>query len=322
MTLKEIRDVFLMRYKRLSQQRQQPFDSLNDAEISFYISAAQQDIQRRIGVVETSTSITLGTISNLYALPASFGKQKHAYIGDSPLDEIGIVEAERLSIYGDASSYYAIKVTGHTAYILCPISSGTLTIVYYPDLGYYQPSLGSSQTWGSFNGVVYSGNAILPDRYNMAIIYNMLSNIFPDFLALYEKELKSLRESRQFSTSDTLGYNLGGIEEGVLSGASITSSTTTISSIDAPSKRLRLRADDLGTYSVELDYGWSTTPTIVNSVSSIVITSGDSEFTNYTKVSSTNEDFTWSQTGSSIITILPDPASGWGGVEIIIEIFD
>lgn len=324
MTIKEVRDVFLMRYKRLSQQRQQPFDHINEAEIAFYISAAQQDIQRRLSVIESSTDIELDSISNLYALPVTFGKQKHVYVGDISLEEISIVDAEKRSLTGDNGAWYAIKVTGHSAYIYCPMTSGTLTIVYHPDLNYYQPSLGASQSWGNFSGVVYSGNLLLPDRYDMAIIYNMLSNIFPDFLALYEKELKSLRESRQFSGSDTLKYTMGGIDDSTSINTTVEAGTSSlyVSALDEAVKRLRFTADDSGAYEVKADYGWSTTPTIVNSVSSIVVTSGDSEFTNFVRVSPNNLDFTWSQTGSNTITITPDPTSGWGEVEIIIEIFD
>lgn len=324
MTLKEIRDVFLVRYKRLSQQRQQPFDHIGDAEIALYLSVAQQDIQRRLSVVETSTDITLDSISNLYALPITFGKQKHAYAGQTILQEISIKEAEQATLGGNSGAWYAIKVTGHSAYVFCPMTSGTLTVVYYPDLNYYQPSLGASQTWGSFNGVVYSGNAILPDRYDMAIIYHMLSNIFPDHLALYEKELKSLRESRQFSDTDTLKYTLGGIDDSVSVDLSITTSTsiTSVSSLDEAAKRLRFTADDLGNYEIKAEYGWSSTPTIVNNVSSIVLTSAGHEFTNFVRVSPSNLDFAWSQAGSAQITITPDPTTGWGEVEIIIDIYE
>lgn len=312
-----------MRYKRISRQIGQNVDTIGDAEISFYISAAQQDIQRRLSVVESSTDITLDSLSNLYALPATFGKQKHAYVGDTVLEEISLMEAERRSLSGDYGAWYAIKVTGHSAHIYCPMTSGTLTVVYYPDLNYYQPSLGASQVWGSFNGVVYSGNLMLPDRYDMAILYNMLSQIFPDHLSLYEKELRSLRESRQFSSSDTLKYTMGGLDDSTSIDTTVQAgtSTTYASSLDEAAKRLRFTADDLGTYEVQADYGWSTTPTIVNNTSSIVVTSVGHEFTNFTRVSPNNLDFTWSQPGSAQIIIYPDPASSWGEVEIIIEIF-
>jgi len=34
------------------------------------------------------------------------------------------------------------------------------------------------------------------------------------------------------------------------------------------------------------------------------------------------ENFGWTQTGSSTITITPDPTTAWGETEIIIDIYD
>ena len=321
MTLTEIRDTFLMRYQRVSKQLGQKVDIINDSEIAFYISAAQQDIQRRLSVVETSVDITLADVTNLYALPATFGKQKHAYIDDVILEEKPITWLEKMVVGDSSGDYYGIKISGHTPYVHCDNTSGTLTVVYYPDLSYYQPSLSSSQTWGEFSGAVYTGNPILPNRYSMAIIYNMMSQIFPDYLALYEKELKSLRESRQFSDTDTMGYVLGGIGEDEPIGSTSSTSSTTVSSLDTVDKKIRIRADDEGDSSVEFSEGWDSTPSVVNNTSTIVITSSDSEFTNYVRPKCNNNDFYWTQTGSTTITFYASPTSDWGAVEIIIEIY-
>lgn len=330
MTIKEIRDLFSAQYSLQCQIRKTQKIEIADKMLSFFISAAQQDIQRRLSVVESSTDITLGTTSNLYALPMTFGKQKHAYVGDTPLQEKPIVWAEQANLSGDIGYWYAIKIQGHTPYLYCPITSGTLTIVYYPDLSYYQPSLSSSQVWGTFDGVTYSGYLLLPNRYSMAILYHMLSQVFPDYLVMYEKELKSLRESRQFSDTGTLGYNLGGVEEDVtertVSYSTTTSTDSVISSLDEPVKRIRFRADDTGGYTIEFASGWEATPTITNSIASdpptIVVSSANSEFTNYIEVRINNEDFGYSQTGATTITITPDPTSGWGEIEVIINIYD
>jgi hypothetical protein len=312
-----------MRYQRISKQLGQKVDIIGDAEIAWYISAAQQDIQRRLSVVESSTNITLGSTTNLYALPATFGKQKHAYIGTYKLEELPIKEAEQREIDGDEGYWYAIKISGHIPYIYCPITSGTLTIVYYPDLSYYQPSLSSSQVWGSFSGAAYSGNPILPNRYSQGLIYNMLSQIFPDYLALYEKELKSLRESRQFSDRDYLTYNLGGLEEDRESGdSSSTTTTTTVTSLDDAVKRIRIRVDDTGVATVAFSTGWTTTPTIVNNISTIVVSSADSEFVNWVQPAVNNHDFGWTQTGATTLTFSASPVSGWGEAEIIINVYD
>lgn len=97
-----------------------------------------------------------------------------------------------------------------------------------------------------------------------------------------------------------------------------------MSALDEPIKRLRVRADDTGGYTVEFASGWEVTPTIVNTVTeppSIVITSANSEFTNYVEVRPNNTNFGWTQTGATTITFEASPTSSWGEVEIIIDIF-
>lgn len=328
MTIKELRDLFYAQYSLQSQLRKMQKIEIADKMLSFFISAAQQDIQRRLSVVETSTTITLGTSSNLYALPQTFGKQKHAYVGGDRLEEKPIVWAEQANLDSSRGFWYAIKIQGHTPYIYCPVQTGTLTIVYYPDLSYYQPSVSASQVWGTFDGVTYSGNLLLPDRYNIAILYYVMSQFFPDYLSLYEKELKSLRESRQFSDSDKLGYNLGGLEEDTLDRGYIeitSTSTITVNAMDEPIKRLRIKATDTGSYNIEYSYGWEVAPTVVNIITdppSITISSANNEFTNYLQLRINNLNFGYTQSGANTITITPDPTSGWGEVEIIVEIFD
>lgn len=330
MTIKEIRDLFYARYSFECMTRKIDKIEIPDKMISFYISAAQQDIQRRLQVVESSVDVTLGTDSNLYVLPQTFGRAKHAYIGSTPLKEKPITWVEKQSVQGTSGDWFAIKITGHTPYVYCPVTSGTLTIIYYPDLGYYQPSVSATQTWGTFNGVVYSGTLILPDRYNMAILYWMLSQIFSEYYTLYEKEVRSLRESSQESKEETLNYNFGGLDtetiEGVSAGSSILSSpggsVTIITSLDAPLKRVRMRVADTGTATVEFSNGWESTPTITNNVDSIVISSANNEFTNYIKVDCTNDNFGWVQSGAGTVTFTTDPSSGWGEAEIIIEIYE
>jgi len=325
MTIKELRDLFYAKYSLDIQLRKMQKIDIADKMLSFFISAAQQDIQRRLSVIESSTDITLGTTTNLYALPVTFGKQKHAYIGNNRLEEKPIIWAEQANVSNISGYWYAIKISGHTPYIYCPISSGTLTIVYHPDLSYYQPSVSASQVWGTFSGVTYSGNLLLPNRYNMAILYHVLSQIFPDYLSLYEKELKSLRESRQFSGTDTLGYNLGGLDEeggAEVSPASVTL-TTIISALDEPVKRIRFRVNDTGAAAtVEFESGWEATPTIANNITTIVISSANSEFINYLELRLSNQDFTYIQDSASQITITADPTTGWGEVEMILNVYN
>jgi hypothetical protein len=324
MTIKEIRDQFLGQYEIQSQVKGIKRIRIGDKMLAFFISSAQQDIQRRLAVVESTTDITLLTTTNEYSLPSNFGQHKHAYVGSTPLDEKPERFIREQIAAGNSGYWYGIYVAGNTQKLITPISSGTLTLYYYPDLRYYQPSISSDQDWGNFSGTVFTGKLILPDRYDQAVLYFMLAQIMPDYYGMYEKEVKSLRESRISSADEGMQYHFGGVEDLVPAVAGTTAAVTlTAGGGFAGDKVLRFRAsDDGGAATVGDAIGWTTTPTIANNITSIVVTSADSEFTNYIHTQPTNLDFTWSQTGATTITIYPDPTTGWGSVEIILEVWD
>jgi hypothetical protein len=323
MNLQEIRDNFNARYKLETIKRGTAYIDLGDKMIAFFISEAQQDIQRRLAVVHTSYELTL-TGAETYDLPSNFGNDITVTSGTAILTKKPYRWLRENFDVGNSGDYYSIDVAGNTQKILVAGNSGTVIIYYYPDFNYYRPSLSSVQDWGTFSGVAYSGKILLPDRYSNAIILKMLSNIANDYLMLYEKELKSLRESRVGSVEETINYSFAGVDETV--------STTSVpvgSSVPTPSsgsstadKVIRVRVSDAGTYTTPEEDGWSSTPTIVNNVSSVVITSPSSEFNNYIHVRVNQNTWTWEQTGATTITLYPDSSSGWGEAEIIIEIWD
>lgn len=322
MKLSELVDQFRALYLIESQERQIPKIPLGNKELAFLISASQQDIQRRLAVVTVSQDIVLTGV-NLYNLNSNFGNDITAVCGGTVLSKKPVKWIREMIAQSIAGDYYAIYVSGNTQQLLTTVASGTLTIYYHPDFNYYRPSLGGSEDWGTFNGITYSGKLLIPDRYDMAVLYRMLAFIFPDFLALYEKELRSLRESRVGSCEDRMMYEFGGdleTEAETTTSTSTTITSATILSTDAD-KFLRIRVTDAGVATVSEASGWTTNPTVVNSVSSIVVTSADSEFTNYTHCERTQNDWEWSQTGSNTITVTPHPSSAWGQCEILIEIW-
>ena len=324
MTIQEIRDLFNAQYHLQAQLRKIEPVIIPDKLTASFISQAQQDIQRRLLVVETYTTLSLNTTSDyVYSLPTNFGKHKHAFIGDTLLTERPERYIREQIAIGNTGDWYGIYQSGNTQRLITPHTTGTLTLFYYPDFHYYQPSLSSSQDWGIFNGVAFTGDLMLPDRYDMAVLYFMLSQVLPDYWALYEKEIKSLKGSRISSVDDSLGYELGGVNEAtIISATTASSSATVIAATDSPDKKLRVRVSDTGAdATVEYSDGWTTDPTTVNNVTSIVITSADNEFTNFIHVDINNEDFSYSMSAGTI-TITPKPTTGWGDVEIIVEVWN
>ena len=325
MSIKELRDLFLAQYEIQSQVRGLTPIKIVDKMIASFISQAQQDIQRRLLVVETSTDITLSTTGYVYSLPSNFGQHKHAYVSNMVLEEKSEKFIREQIAQGNSGYWYGIYQQGNTQQLITSLTSGTLTLFYYLDTNYYRPSLSASQDWGNFNGIVYSGKLLLPDRYDMAVLYYMLAQVLPDYWNLYEKEIRSLRGSRISSLDEGFSYELGGVNE---SSSSVTETLTTVvtsgssAPVDEADKRSRIRVNDGGNYWIEFEEGWTSNPTVVNSVSSIVITSSGSEFANWIHVAINNANFSWTQTGTDTITITPSPSSSWGEAEIIIEVWN
>jgi hypothetical protein len=322
MTLAEIRDLFVAQYKIQSQVRGIREIEIDNKILASFISQGQQDIQRRLLVSEAYADLTL--TANEADLPGDFGLHKLAYIGDTLLTQKDSNFVRKQISRGNTGDWFAIYQAGNTQKILTTYSTGTLRIYYYPDFLYYRPLLGSVQGWGTFSGIAFSGKLMIPDRYDMAVIYYMLSQVIPDYYNIYEKEIRSLKSSRVSSMDDAFGYDLGGIGGDIITGATGTSSTPAAAvtpAADAPDKKSRFRVTDAGIATEEYADGWSTDPTIVNNVSSIVITSADSEFINFIHIRVNNQDFGYTMT-SSEITITPYPLAGWGEVEIILEVWN
>ena len=323
MVIKELRDLFLAQYEIQSQVRGTGQIKIVDKVLASFISQAQQDIQRRLLVVESSVDITLTTTTYVHSLPSNFGQHKHAYCSNMLLEERSERFIREQITSGNSGFWYGIYQQGNTQQIITSLTSGTVTLFYYPDFRYYQPSLGSTQDWGNFSGTVYTGKLLLPDRYDMAVLYYMLAQVIPDYWGLYEKEIRSLRGSRISSMDDGFGYELGGVNEssvaivGTLPTVAVASAIPT----DTADKKIRFRVSDAGTTVTEFTDGWLVTPTIVNNITSVVVTSTN-EFTNWVHVETNNGVFGWSQTGDTTITLTPYPSTGWGEAEIIIEIWN
>ena len=208
MTLKEVYELFIANYKRECLKRGIKEVRIPIGILASDISRAQQDIQRRKWVVETSYDLSLTANTNTYNLPSNFGRQKIVTIGDIPLKEVTsrmIQEAD--SLYGNAL-VFAIIVGNPQKIMFYPAPSlnTTAKIYFYPDFNFYSPS-GDTEDWGSFDGEEFSGNLMLPDRYINAVILYLMALWFNDFELKYERELNSIQRIR--SLPDTIEYNIG-----------------------------------------------------------------------------------------------------------------
>ena len=127
MTIKEIRDLFLAQYEIQSQVRGLTAIKVVDKMLASFISQAQQDIQRRLLVVESSVDVTLSTSSNVHSLPSNFGIHKHAYVGQNLLEEKSARFIREQIAQGNSGYWYGIYQQGNTQQLLTSLTSGTLS---------------------------------------------------------------------------------------------------------------------------------------------------------------------------------------------------
>lgn len=276
MRLSEIRDQFLMQLKRECLKKNLPVPATENTMIAFDISEAQQEIQRRLKVVEKSASISLSAGYNTFNLPSDFGQHKAVTISDIPIKEMSTGEIQGAQSSVGETLGFAILVSGNSQYLMIyPTPSSTITAVlyYYPDFNFYQPSGASAQNWGTFDGDTFTGKLQLPDRYAKAVLLYMMSKWFDEFVAKYEVELKLLRSARVISYKDTMDYNLGWDEERQVSQGGY---VQTIQS--EYSKRLRITMIEGAQPVIVLTEGFAGAITATESGGKITISSASSEF--------------------------------------------
>lgn len=212
MTLTEIWNRFVLEYKRECFKRQIKELNLDPGLFASDVSMGQQDVQRRLNVIEKNYSMSLSTNISIYNLPSDFGNIKTITINDIPLKKVSSQKLfEANSSYGEGRGF-ALVVSGNTQQIMIypvPTQTQTAILYYYPDLNFYSPTGITGQNWGTFNGAVFTGKIKLPDRYIPALIYYCLSKWFDDFEMKYETELSRLTNARVYSYEDTMDYHLG-----------------------------------------------------------------------------------------------------------------
>lgn len=205
MTTKEIRDDFVLKYKIECQKRSTKFLDLGDKAIAKLMSEGIQDLQRRLSIVKATTTIDLDDNTYSYDLPDNFGNVDTVTCGGLLL-QIDFKDWQCINTYSDVPSQFSID--GTTIYLDGSSSGNTLTLTYYFDPNFY--SNFDTFEGFTFNGSNWFGNTVLPNRYNQAIVYYMLSSFYDDMLMKYEKELNSLKMT-QPTNKHSLKYNVAGL---------------------------------------------------------------------------------------------------------------
>lgn len=308
MTLNEIRDDYVRSMQREFWKIGRDMPPMIDKSIAMEMSEAFQDIQRRLNVLQGYSTITLEDGVNVYDLPSNFGKMKKAMYSNMQLDEVSFNEFITLVDAEGQPTTFTMYPSGNTQQIAVypkPDATYTLYIYYYLDLGYYSPSGDAQQNWGNFDGSVFSSTPKLPERYNRAIKNYMLGLYFPEWMAAYEREVASLRESR-VSSLPKRKYSMGGytttkeLKDMTVLTSSSTTAASGVSSDAIPDKFYYFSYSYTDNSITKIDSsGWTTELTAAWDAANgyIKVTSADSEFsTNNLLIIPNNFGCSWSNT--------------------------
>jgi len=206
MTVQDIRDDFVVKYKVECQKRGAKEIQFGDKVIAKYISEAQQDIQRRHNILSGEYTLIMVEDEFTYELPSDCSNITKITIDNVPLDRVNLAEMQDIVTASGTPTRYAIKLTDALS-VQFDLSEADkeLTVYYDVDTNFASDS---DNDWGGFNGKFY-GSLRIPQRYNKAVVLYMLAEMFDDIVMKYEKELASLRES-QYRNRTSTKYSMGG----------------------------------------------------------------------------------------------------------------
>jgi hypothetical protein len=240
MTYKELKDSIIARYKMDALLRSVPYIDLQEAWIFQLITQAEADIQRRtlastltltadIGTDHASPMPNNGAVGEaeqywvlfpfdqittsisglddlrqgynaiLYGLPKDCGKIRQ--IITSEQEELEYKTPEDFTKLTDRSGkYYTLLWDGDIkVFQMYPVpTSVSMTFVYYKAI---LPFIDNNLTEGS--------DIQLPPEYYTAIEYKVMSNIFRDYIDLYEQIIRDLKEYQNNTPYNQLMGELG-----------------------------------------------------------------------------------------------------------------
>ncbi|MFC2135984.1 hypothetical protein ACFLTH_15315 [Bacteroidota bacterium] len=212
MTILEIRDNFVARYRLECMKRGTKLIEIGDKMIAYLISAAQQDVLRKIPMMKDTKSVSLTTGTYKYDLDTNFGDVESVRDSDyGELDRVTVKDLDIIEGTTGAPTQYAIEINDNLPqiYFDAAETGKTITVNFSIVPNFYSPSGSTAQDWGSFDGSTFTGDLIVPDRYLEAIILHMLGQMFIDFKSLYDIEIDSLRDA-QITNKTSIAYRFNG----------------------------------------------------------------------------------------------------------------
>jgi hypothetical protein len=323
MTINEIRNAFMLRMRREAFKRQVDLPQIDNTEIALLVSEAEQDLQEKLLIVESSATVTL--TSGVGNLPANCGKIRAVRSGSTFLDERSADEVTRMQAHGSSSdaSVFARQTTGGTETLLVyPTGAESVVVYFYVDTLFHQPSA-SEEYWGSaslpYSSGDFSGNLLLPARFSKAIQYHMVSEYFDDYLLRYQSLVNQLKGSSR-KTISSPKYMFGGLEEdGVYEETrSQNASIQTSGGGDVYEKHVKIYCEEgSSTFQETLP---STFNSITKSLVGNVLYLTSSDFVAGKTMVDCSRSMNWTFSDTNQIAITFYPTSGWVSATVEVHV--
>jgi len=204
MTLQNIRDIFTLELKILSNIRGTKEITLGDRQVAYLYSKALSDVCNRlkIATVNNSVSLTAATSYTTYALNSKFnGLMTQPEIGGIKLEEVALGDIPQTGTLQQGqptkfSIFYDNTTNLHRIAVYpLPDAAYTLSFWSYVDLGMMDATDLTAQNWGQFDGSQLQGDMYVPERYTTLVVLGMLASLDNEKKLEYENEIMKMRNS-------------------------------------------------------------------------------------------------------------------------------
>ena len=144
--LKDIYDIFKFRLRIETAKRGSEKElPMTPREIVYLLTMTQQDIQKRLNVIQSYTQISLIANTNSYTLPSTFGAFKVAMINNYPVQYESFDKIKRLAYKTGLPTMCNVYFdkAGEKKILLYPTPDAvsTLNVYYYVDPNVFKASL-------------------------------------------------------------------------------------------------------------------------------------------------------------------------------------
>lgn len=323
MKLQEVADDFIFRHKLQCEEIGRPYKKLNENMVAMLISKGQQDVQRRLGILQKTATLSISSGDSSVNLPDDCGRLRQVFISDTPMVKVSATDiAANLTDTGQPCNYSEIIDNATKKILLQPTADKdyTATIFYIVSPNIFSPSQDPDQDWGQlYQDGKYYGDFKLTDQYEEAVILWGLSRIFANVIPLYAAEIASLRNSYAALGDAKLPYTFGGLrlraKTRIIQSTSSTTGGDTVTNTDIPSYEYRFEITE-GSAAVE-KYSKGFGAISVADVGGEITITSNAEFNNFTFVDPNNDNATYEMTNPSTIVI--HAGAGYGSLSITIK---